>query len=97
MPTYDYKCTACGHQFEKFQSITAAPVRKCPRCGKAKVRRLIGMGAGVIFKGSGFHQTDYRSESYRKAAEKDMPPSCDAKNCPADPSKCPKARKDESE
>ena len=71
MPTYDYECDACGHKFEKFQSITARPVRACPACGKRKVRRLIGMGAGVIFKGSGFYQTDYRSESYKKAAEKD--------------------------
>jgi putative FmdB family regulatory protein len=71
VPTYDYQCAACGHEFEKFQSITAPAVRKCPLCGKRKVRRLIGTGAGVIFKGSGFYQTDYRSESYKKAAEKD--------------------------
>jgi len=73
MPTYDYECEACGHRFEKFQSITARPIRTCPKCGKRRVRRLIGTGAGVIFKGSGFYQTDYRSESYRKAAEKDKP------------------------
>jgi putative FmdB family regulatory protein len=71
MPTYDYRCTACGHEFEKFQQITNAAIRVCPKCGKRKVRRLIGIGAGIIFKGSGFHQTDYRSESYKKAAEKD--------------------------
>ncbi len=71
MPTYEYECEACGHEFEKFQSITARPIRTCPECGKRKVRRLIGTGAGVIFKGSGFYQTDYRSESYKKAAEKD--------------------------
>ncbi len=71
MPTYDYECEACGHAFEKFQSITASPVRTCPECGKRKVRRLIGTGAGIIFKGSGFYQTDYRSESYKKAAEKE--------------------------
>ena len=75
MPTYDYECDACGHRFEKFQSITARPICKCPECGKSKVRRLIGTGAGVIFKGSGFYQTDYRSESYKKAAEKDKPSS----------------------
>lgn len=74
MPTYDYECDACSHKFEKFQSITAPVVRKCPVCGKRKVRRLIGTGSGVIFKGSGFYQTDYRSESYRKAAKKDAPP-----------------------
>jgi len=73
MPTYDYRCQSCGHEFEKFQSITAPAVRKCPRCGKMKVKRLIGSGAGVIFKGNGFYQTDYRSDSYRKGAEKDKP------------------------
>jgi putative FmdB family regulatory protein len=71
MPTYDYECDACGEKFEKFQSITAPAIRKCPSCGKLAVRRLIGTGAGVIFKGSGFYQTDYRSESYRKAAASD--------------------------
>lgn len=73
MPTYDYQCEACGKRFEKFQSITAAPIRRCPVCGRARVRRLIGPGAGVLFKGSGFYQTDYRSDAYRKAAEKDSP------------------------
>ncbi len=71
MPTYDYECKACGYSFEKFQSILAPVIRKCPSCKKLKVRRLIGAGAGIIFKGSGFYQTDYRSESYRKAAEKE--------------------------
>ncbi len=71
MPTYDYECRTCGHAFEKFQSITAAPVRACPECRKRTVKRLIGTGAGIIFKGSGFYQTDYRSDSYAKAAEKD--------------------------
>ena len=69
MPTYDYKCDACGHAFEKFQSITSAAIRKCPKCGKRKVRRLLGTGAGLIFKGSGFYSTDYRSESYKSAAK----------------------------
>jgi len=73
MPTYDYECSACNHAFEKFQPITASSIRKCPECGKLKVKRLIGAGAGIIFKGSGFYQTDYRSESYKKAAEKDKP------------------------
>ena len=71
MPTYDYKCSACGHAFEEFQSITAAPLRKCPACKKSRVKRLIGTGAGIIFKGSGFYQTDYRSESYKQAAKAD--------------------------
>ena len=69
MPTYEYICQGCGCEFEQFQSITAKPVRSCPKCGKRKVKRLIGTGAGIIFKGSGFYQTDYRSESYKKAAE----------------------------
>jgi len=69
MPTYDYICESCGCEFERFQSITAKPLRKCPKCGKRKLKRLIGAGAGVIFKGSGFYQTDYRSESYTKDKE----------------------------
>ena len=69
MPTYEYRCSECRHEFEEFQSIKAKPIRKCPKCGKNKVDRLIGCGAGVIFKGSGFYQTDYRSESYQKAAK----------------------------
>ena len=71
MPTYEYQCNACGAEFELFQSITAKSIKKCPQCSKRRVRRLIGAGAGVIFKGSGFYQTDYRSESYNKAAEKE--------------------------
>lgn len=71
MPTYDYECGACGHSFEEFQSIKAKPIRKCPSCGKNSVKRLIGTGAGIIFKGSGFYLTDYRSESYKAAAKKD--------------------------
>jgi putative FmdB family regulatory protein len=71
MPTYDYRCDACGHEFEEFQSITAKSLRKCPLCGKLKLVRLIGTGAGVIFKGSGFWQTDYRSKSYKEAAKAD--------------------------
>jgi putative FmdB family regulatory protein len=66
MPTYDYICESCGYEFERFQSITARPIRKCPKCGKATLKRLIGAGSGVIFKGTGFYQTDYRSESYKK-------------------------------
>ena len=66
MPTYDYMCENCKHTFEKFQSITASPTKKCPQCGKMKLNRLIGTGAGIIFKGSGFYQTDYRSENYNQ-------------------------------
>ncbi len=71
MPTYDYVCDACEHEFELFQSITAEPEKKCPECGKKKLRRLIGPGAALIFKGSGFYKTDYRPESYKKAAAAD--------------------------
>ena len=69
MPTYEYACEHCRHQFEEFQSITAKPLKQCPKCGQRKLQRLIGTGGGVIFKGSGFYQTDYRSESYKKAAQ----------------------------
>lgn len=71
MPTYDYHCDACEHEFELFQSIKADPEKKCPECGKNKLRRLIGPGAALVFKGSGFYKTDYRSESYKKAAAAD--------------------------
>ncbi len=67
MPTYDYICENCGYEFEQFQTITASPRRKCPECEKISLKRLIGSGSGLIFKGSGFYQTDYRSESYKKA------------------------------
>jgi putative FmdB family regulatory protein len=75
MPTYDYECDACSHEFELFQGINDPVQRKCPKCGKLKLRRLFGTGAAVVFKGSGFYQTDYRSDSYKKAAEKDKPSS----------------------
>lgn len=69
MPTYEYVCGKCGHEFERFHSILAEPVKKCPECGKNAVTRKIGMGGGVLFKGGGFYETDYRSEGYTKAAE----------------------------
>ncbi len=69
MPTYEYACENCGHKLEKFQSIKAGSVRKCPKCGKLSLKRLISSGAGIIFKGSGFYQTDYRSESYKTAVK----------------------------
>jgi putative FmdB family regulatory protein len=70
MPTYDYVCGACEHEFELFQSITAGVKRKCPECGRLKLRRLIGPGAAIVFKGSGFYKTDYRSESYKSGEAK---------------------------
>jgi putative FmdB family regulatory protein len=71
MPTYDYLCDACGHKFELFQSMSDEVQRKCPKCKKMKLRRLFGSGAAVMFKGSGFYTTDYRSDSYKKAASAD--------------------------
>ena len=69
MPTYDYLCENCGYEFEQFQSIKARPLRKCPVCKKNSLKRLIGAGSGLIFKGSGFYETDYRSENYKKQAK----------------------------
>lgn len=71
MPTYEYKCDACGATFEQFQSIMAAPLKKCVKCGKKRVHRLISGGGALIFKGSGFYITDYRSEAYKDSAKKD--------------------------
>jgi len=71
MPTYAYACEHCGYKFDAFQGITAKPMRKCPACGQASLKRLIGAGAAIIFKGSGFYCTDYRSESYKTATKKE--------------------------
>jgi putative FmdB family regulatory protein len=75
MPTYEYQCDACEHNFDEFQSITSEPLKKCPKCGKPKLRRVFGAGAAILFKGSGFYQTDYRSESYKAAAKADQAPA----------------------
>ncbi len=83
MPTYDYRCKKCAHAFEAHHSMKAPPLKKCPKCG-GKVERLIGTGAGILFKGSGFYQTDYRSKSYQESAKKDKP------------SEAPKTQKNES-
>lgn len=92
MPTYEYVCEKCGHQFEKFQSIAAKPLTVCPeelcarkRWGKGKVKRLLSGGAGLIFKGSGFYITDYRSENYKQAAKKDAPAAGGGESKPAKP------------
>src|SRR6516162_1326559 len=79
MPTYEYECRACNHRFEELQSFSEASLKKCPVCKKKKLHRLIGPGAAIIFKGSGFYQTDYRSDSYKKAAEADKTASEPAK------------------
>jgi len=77
MPNYDYLCESCSHQFETFQSIKASPLKICPECGKG-IKRLIGGGAGILFKGTGFYKTDYRSSDYRQSAKQDIssPDSC---------------------
>ena len=95
MPTYDYECDSCHHRYELYQSITAKPTKKCPACGKRTAKRLIGAGASILFKGSGFYQTDYRSDNYKKGAKaetdaasattkKDKPESKPAESKPAD-------------
>ncbi|MEM1226122.1 MAG: FmdB family zinc ribbon protein [Planctomycetota bacterium] len=75
MPTYDYVCQACGHEMEVFQGINDPVLKKCPECKKQKLQRQFGTGAAIVFKGSGFYQTDYRSESYKKGAKADKPKS----------------------
>lgn len=71
MPTYDYECQKCHHHLEAFHAMSAEPLKDCPACGKPALKRLIGTGAGLLFKGSGFYQTDYRSDSYKKSAAAD--------------------------
>ena len=80
MPTYEYECTKCGHRFERFQSMTEEPVKRCPQC-RCKVRRILSGGAGILFKGSGFYETDYRSAEYRKREreERNKPAKPEAK------------------
>jgi putative FmdB family regulatory protein len=73
MPTYEYRCSNCKNDLEIFQSIKAKPIRKCPKCGKNTLQRLISTGGAVLFKGSGFWQTEYRSEGYKKDAAADKP------------------------
>jgi len=97
MPTYDYECDACGHKFELFQSMKDEPERKCPECKKLKLRRLFGTGAALMFKGSGFYTTDYRSDSYKKdaAADKSSSKSTESSSksdtsCSGDKSSCNK-------
>lgn len=83
MPTYEYQCDACDHKFEEFQSISADPLTKCPECKKKKLRRLFSTGGGLLFKGSGFYITDYRSDSYKKSAEKGSKSSESSSSKPA--------------
>lgn len=92
MPTYQYHCDACKHNFEEFQAITAKPITKCTKCKKSSVRRVITGGAGLIFKGTGFYQTDYRSKNYQESASKDKKETKETKDTKKDggcgPSEC---------
>jgi putative FmdB family regulatory protein len=92
MPTYDYRCGACDGAFEFFQSMTEGAKRKCPACGKPKLVRQIGAGAAILFKGSGFYQTDYRSDSYKKSASAESsapkPDSPAGASCTGEPTSC---------
>jgi putative FmdB family regulatory protein len=74
MPTYEYECQKCAHHFEVIQSMNDAPLKRCPKC-RGRVKRLVGTGAGLIFKGSGFYSTDYRKPGYTEAAKKDSAPT----------------------
>ncbi len=100
MPTYDYQCDACNHAFEEWQSFHDAELTKCPKCKKKKLRRLLGGGAALIFKGSGFYETDYRKESYTEAAKKDKeaaeakPAETKADSTPATPEPKAEAKPD---
>jgi putative FmdB family regulatory protein len=80
MPTYDYECDACGHKLEIFQGINEQALKKCPSCNKNQLRRLFGTGAAIVFKGSGFYQTDYRSDSYKKGAAADSSSTGESKS-----------------
>ena len=86
MPTYDYICDGCGHEFEAFESIKADPQKHCPKCDTDQLRRKIGGGGAILFKGSGFYITDYRSDSYNKAAKADSSSSSSSAPPPAAPS-----------
>ncbi|MCY3773356.1 MAG: zinc ribbon domain-containing protein [Gemmatimonadetes bacterium] len=86
MPTYQYRCNKCRHEFSEFQSITADPLSTCPECGGA-VKRLISGGAGFLFKGDGFYTTDYRSENYKQAEKADRESSSSKSDGGSDGSK----------
>lgn len=96
MPTYAYVCANCHHEFDEFQSIKAKPLRKCPACGADALKRLIGSGAGIIFKGSGFYCTDYRSDTYTKSAKADTGGSKPAEKKPETKSETASAAKPEA-
>mgnify|MGYP002348118924 CR=1 FL=1 len=100
MPTYDYECSSCGHVFEFYQSMLDKHLKKCPKCKKFSLQRLIGSGSGVIFKGSGFYQTDYKnqSSSYKESSKEEASShpcsaGCPHKSCPTNPSSGSKKKK----
>ena len=86
MPTYEYECLNCGHKFDAFQSMNDKALKKCPKCSKLKLKKLIGKGAGIIFKGSGFYATDYKKPDKKAAKKREDSPCSDCKaptpNCP---------------
>lgn len=90
MPTYDYICDSCAHEFEAFESIKADAQTVCPGCHKPTLRRKIGAGAAILFKGSGFYQTDYRSDSYKKGAAADKPAESKPAESGSKPAEAPK-------
>ena len=96
MPTYEYACQGCDHQFEQFQSIKDGPLVQCPKCKKRKLKRLVGSRAGLIFKGSGFYITDYRSEGYKAAAKKDSSAATENKSASTKTESKPAAAKSEA-
>lgn len=83
MPTYEYRCGACGHEFERFQRISDDPIRECPACGKEEAERLISTGGGIVFKGPGFYATDYRKESSPSGKRRSAESGGDAEGKPA--------------
>ena len=91
MPTYEYECSNCGYKFDKFQSMSEPTLKKCPECGKNKLKRLIGAGAGIIFKGPGFYATDYRKSEKKDAKKQNEKSSCS--KCEVSSKNCPNANK----
>ena len=99
MPTYEYLCEKCGHEFEAFQSISADPLKNCPKelCarkkwGRGRVTKKISGGSGLLFKGTGFYITDYRSQKYKDAAKKESAPSSDTKPAKTESKPAPAAK-----
>ncbi len=95
MPTYEYRCRTCKYEFEEFQSITDQPLTKCPKCG-GFVERLISGGGGVLFHGSGFYITDYRSDSYKEAARKEAAAASSSSSGKSDSKSSSSGKKDGS-